>query len=116
MAFGISAERAGLGVQVITPEGKLDLHSASSFEDALGRAIEEGAAEIVADLSRTTFIDSTALGALARGAQRLRTVGGRLLVVCADESITKLFLITGLDRAFSIYASRTAALAVLGVA
>jgi anti-sigma B factor antagonist len=116
MAFGISAERAGLRIRVITPEGKLDVNSASSFEVALDRAIEEGAADIVADLSRTTFIDSTALGALARIAQRVRSAGGRLLVVCADESITKLFLITGLDRTFNIYASRTAALAVLGVA
>jgi anti-sigma B factor antagonist len=78
--------------------------------------IEQGASEVVVDLTDTTFIDSTTLGVLVGGVKRLRPNGGRLSIVCSDRNITKIFEITGLNRVFPIYADRTEALAAAGTA
>jgi anti-sigma B factor antagonist len=64
----------------------------------------------VVDLSDTTFIDSMTLGVLLGAVKRLRPRGGQLRVVCSDPNIRKIFEITLLDRVFSLYATRGAAL------
>ena len=65
---------------------------------------------MIVDFSDTTFIDSTTLGVLVGGVKRLRTNDGQLSLVCSDRNITKIFEITGLDRVFTIYATRDEAL------
>jgi len=40
----------------------------------------------------------------------VRPQNGTLDIVCADENITRIFEITGLDRIFGIYATRDDAL------
>jgi anti-sigma B factor antagonist len=70
---------------------------------------------VIVDFTSTTFIDSTTLGVLVGGVKRLRTNDGQLSLVCSDRNITKIFEITGLDRVFSIYASRDEAVSNLGI-
>jgi anti-sigma B factor antagonist len=65
---------------------------------------------VIVDLSGVTFIDSTALGVLVSGAKRVRPRNGNLDIVCTDENIIRIFEITGLDRIFGIFASRSEAL------
>jgi anti-sigma B factor antagonist len=107
----ISTEEAGPGAAVIALAGEVDLHTCPEFKEELLRVIGDGATTVVVDLTATTFIDSTALGVLLRGVERLRAEGGRLGVVCVDPSMKKIFEVTGLDRVFSIYRSREEALA-----
>ena len=52
--------------------------------------IESGKKQIVVDLSKATFIDSTTLGVLVGGVKRLRPAGGSLALVCTDDNITKI--------------------------
>ena len=75
--------------------------------------IGQGAKDVVVDFSDTTFIDSTTLGVLVGGVKRLRTNDGQLSLVCSDRNITKIFEITGLDRVFTIYATRDEAVSKL---
>jgi anti-sigma B factor antagonist len=108
----MATERAGSDAYVIALSGELDLYSCPEFKDELLRVIAEGARHVVIDLAATTFIDSTALGVLLRGVQRLRqTSDGALSVACSDPNIRKVFEVTGLDRVFSVYPSREEALA-----
>ena len=76
--------------------------------------IDQGGRDVIVDLSSTTFIDSTTLGVLVGGVKRLRTNEGQLSLVCSDRNITKIFEITGLDRVFTIYETRDAAVGALG--
>jgi anti-sigma B factor antagonist len=69
---------------------------------------------VIVDFSDTTFIDSTTLGVLVGGVKRLRSNDGQLSLVCNDRNITKIFEITGLDRVFTIYATRDEALNAAG--
>ena len=69
---------------------------------------------MVVDFTETTFIDSTTLGVLVGGVKRLRPVEGRLSLVCSDRNITKIFEITGLNKVFPIYETRSEALEGVG--
>src|SRR5437867_8415667 len=110
MNFDIKTEQLGDSSYVISLSGEVDLYTAPEFKQELLDAIGKGAKEVVVDFSNTTFIDSTTLGVLVGGVKRLRTNDGQLSLVCSDRNITKIFEITGLDRVFTIYPTRDAAL------
>src|SRR5215217_4517461 len=95
---------------VISLSGELDLYTCPEFKEELLRVIGDGIRLVVVDLTETTFIDSTALGVLIRGVERLKTRDGRLVVACSDPNIVKIFEVTGLDRVFSVHRSRDEAL------
>jgi anti-sigma B factor antagonist len=107
----IATEDAGQGAAVIALTGEVDLYTCPEFKEELLRVIGDGATLVVVDLTTTTFIDSTALGVLIRGVQRLRVKDGHLRVVCVEPNMRKIFEVTGLDRVFSIHPSRAEALA-----
>jgi anti-sigma B factor antagonist len=109
--LAISTKEAGPAAAVISLAGEVDLYTCPEFKAELLRVISDGATLVAVDLTETTFIDSTALGVLLRGVERLRQKGGRLTVVCVDPNMTKIFEVTGLNRVFSIYGTREEALA-----
>src|SRR6266568_3822027 len=107
MNFDIKTEQLADDVYVISLAGEVDLYTAPEFKQQLLEVIAQGGKDVIVDFSDTTFIDSTTLGVLVGGVKRLRTNDGRQLsLVCSDRNITKIFEITGLDRVFTIYATR----------
>ena len=110
MRLGLESEEAREGVYVVTPAGELDLYTCPEFKQELLRVISNGARHVVVDLSLTTFVDSTALGVLLRGVERLHAADGHLSVVCPDENILRVFQVTGLHRVLEIHGSRADAL------
>jgi anti-sigma B factor antagonist len=114
--FDIKTERLDDNSYLIALTGEVDLYTAPEFKQQLLDVIGQGAKDVVVDFSDTTFIDSTTLGVLVGGVKRLRMNEGQLSLVCSDRNITKIFEITGLDRVFTIYASRDAAMAGIGPA
>jgi anti-sigma B factor antagonist len=107
--FNVETMRIGGDTVLLALEGQVDLHTAPELRDQLVSAIEDGAVNVVVDLSDTTFIDSMTLGVLLGAVKRLRPRGGQLRVVCSDPNIRKIFEITLLDRVFALYSSREAA-------
>src|ERR671939_918951 len=114
MNFDIKTEQLGDDAFVISLAGEVDLYTAPEFKQQLLEVIGQGAKEVVVDFSDTTFIDSTTLGVLVGGVKRLRSNEGQLSLVCSDRNITKIFEITGLDRVFTIYPTRSEALSSVG--
>jgi anti-sigma B factor antagonist len=114
MNFDVKTDRIDDSTYVISLSGEVDLYTAPEFKQQLLDVIGEGGQDVVVDFSDTTFIDSTTLGVLVGGVKRLRAQDGRLLLVCSDRNITKIFEITGLDRVFTIYPTRDEALAKTG--
>ena len=110
MNFHIDDESIDAETHVIELGGEVDLYTAPEFKERLVQVIEDGKKQLVVDLSKATFIDSTTLGVLVGGVKRLRPAGGSLALVCTDENITKIFEITGRDRVFPIHGSRDEAL------
>jgi anti-sigma B factor antagonist len=108
--FRVGYETPADGVGVVVLGGEVDIYSAPEFKQVLVNGIEGGANRVIVDLTDVDFIDSTALGVLVSGAKRVRPNNGNLDIVCTDESIVRIFEITGLDRIFGIYSSRSEAL------
>ena len=109
MNFHIQDEAVDDSTHVIELGGEVDLYTAPEFKERMVELIESGKKQIVVDLSKATFIDSTTLGVLVGGVKRLRPNGGQVTLVCSDRNITKIFEITGLDRVFTIHPTRDAA-------
>jgi anti-sigma B factor antagonist len=104
--FDIKTEQLRDDAWVISLAGEVDLYTAPEFKQQLLDVISKGGKQIIVDFTNTTFIDSTTLGVLVGGVKRLREQNGQLSLVCSDRNITKIFEITGLDRVFTIYATR----------
>ena len=114
MNFDVTTEKLSDAQYVIALSGEVDLYTAPEFKQQLLEVIDESGRDVIVDLSSSTFIDSTTLGVLVGGVKRLRTNEGQLSLVCNDRNITKIFEITGLDRVFTIYETREAAVDALG--
>ena len=105
MEFEISTVDLGGGLAIVAVGGEVDLHTAPALKTALAEAIDRGSRNVLVDLSRATFIDSTTLGVLMGAVKRLRPAGGELAIACSDPNVRKVFAITLLDRIFEIFAS-----------
>lgn len=98
------------GTCVLSIAGELDLHTAPQFEEELLRALGNEPVAMVVDLTECEFLDSTALGILVRMREHFGSSPTGVSLVAADHHVRKLFEITGLDSAFPIHPSRSAAL------
>jgi anti-sigma B factor antagonist len=101
--------RTVAGHRVLEVSGEIDVYTAPQLRERLIALVEDGARQVVVDLSRVEFLDSTGLGVLVGALKRLRGVNGDLALVCAQERLLKIFRITGLDRVFTIRDSVDAA-------
>jgi anti-sigma B factor antagonist len=96
-------ERTRDGLRV---SGELDLHATPDLREEMIRLVEEGHRDVVVDLTETTFLDSTALGALAGRYRELRARGGSLAVICSNENVRYTLEIAGVDHALRVCRSR----------
>jgi anti-sigma B factor antagonist len=87
---------------VISVDGELDLATAPRLKWMLIDSLQAGQSQIVVDLSRATFMDSTALGVLV-GVNRSLDAGARLAIVCAQSSVLRIFELSGMDGVFAIF-------------
>jgi len=108
--FRVELLRPAADVAVVQASGELDIHTNRAFKRCLVGAVQEGVARVVVDLTGVTFIDSSALGALVGGARRSAELRNELMIVCPPGSVARVLEITGLNRAFAIYARREEAL------
>jgi anti-sigma B factor antagonist len=104
-------ERRIDGVPVVGVEGEIDVATAPQLGDRLRVLESDGTATVVVDLSRVSFLDSTALGVLVASFKRLREGGGELRIVAQEPRILRVFEITDLDRVLAIYPTPEAAAA-----
>jgi anti-sigma B factor antagonist len=98
-----SIERTSDGVRV---SGELDLHAAPALRTEMIRLIAEGQRDIVVDLTGTTFLDSTALGALAGRFRELRSCGGSLAVITDNENVLYTLEVAGVAQALRVCRTR----------
>jgi anti-sigma B factor antagonist len=97
-------------VTIIDVTGEVDLYTAPRLEEALARGSAGTPPLIVVNLSKTTYMDSTALRVLTAALKRVREREGALTLVSTQPKIAKLFTITGLDQVFPICATEPEAI------
>jgi len=90
---------------VIHADGELDVFTAPRLREAIDVGMAQGHMQMIVDLLKVAFIDSTALGMLVGSLRRARAEQGDLRLVMDDPHVEKMFRITGFDTMFSIYRS-----------
>jgi anti-sigma B factor antagonist len=109
-AFGIIQSQPDERTSVVALEGELDLGRAPSLKWALVDSVDAGYKQLIVDLTRARFMDSTALSVLV-GINRSLDVGARLAIVCVNTNVLKIFELSGMDGAFAIFPTLDQALA-----
>jgi anti-sigma B factor antagonist len=108
----VSVEHA-MGTAVVSAQGELDAFTATALADAFAEAAAEGDDRLVIDLSRVSFMDSTALGLVVRVVNEIGDRGGEVRLVLPQRSARRIFEITTLDRVLPVEESRAQALQAL---
>lgn len=85
--------------------------AAAGVDRGVDLALRLGHTHFVVDLGERHAADAELLSVLHRSARRVRDVGGRFAVVCADSRLHRLFDLTMLSQSFSVYATPEDALA-----
>lgn len=111
MSLSISSRLVDKLTHIIDLEGEVDIYTSPLLREALLDAIETGAKQIVLNLRRIDYFDSTGLGILVGGVKRLREMGGMLRLCEPQPRVTKLLRATDLDTVIDIYGSEQEALA-----
>ena len=109
MDLGIEVDENRRPFVVVAVRGEVDIATAPKLREKLVELASQGAQKVVVDLEGVEFLDSTGLGVLIGGMKRLRGLDGDLTLVCTQPRILKVFEITGLNRAFSIFETVDAA-------
>ncbi len=113
----MTGESFALEVETLTPElrllavsGELDLFAAPELKQTIAGALEGDTRDLIVDLTRTAFIDSSGLAALILALKRARSRGGHMVVVDGGGSVARTFRVAGVDQILTIVDSREAAL------
>jgi len=93
------------GFTVLSPRGDVDVTTAARLKEAMTEVLVAGDLDVMVDLGRVEFIDSTGLGALVGGRRRALALNGSFALICAEQHLLKVFRLTGLDKVLTISGS-----------
>ena len=113
MDIKINVREAEGETYVVDLNGEIDVYTSPKVKDAIGDLIDKGHYNLVINLEKVRYIDSTGLGVLIGGLKRVREHGGTVNLVCTNPQIKKIFDITGLVKIFGIYDDEDAAMKAL---
>jgi anti-sigma B factor antagonist len=91
------------GIEIVDVEGEIDVYTAPRLRELLIELVNNGYYQLVVNMEKVEFLDSTGLGVLVGGLKRVRAHDGSLDLVCTQERILKIFRITGLTKVFGIH-------------
>jgi anti-sigma B factor antagonist len=97
-------------VAIISLRGEIDVYTAPRLRQALIDLVEGGSKDIVVDMDKVDFLDSTGLGVLVGGLKRVKSNDGEMKLVVTQDRIMKIFDITGLAKVFPMFGSLDEAL------
>jgi anti-sigma B factor antagonist len=91
------------GIEVVDVGGEIDIYTAPRLRELLIDLASKGSYQLVVNMEKVEFLDSTGLGVLVGGLKRVRAHDGSLDLVCTQERILEIFRITGLTQVFGIH-------------
>jgi anti-sigma B factor antagonist len=99
------------GHTIIEVGGEIDVYTAPKLRDKITELVGNGNYNLVIDMEKVDFLDSTGLGVLVGGLKKVRAHDGSMRLICNQERLLKIFRITGLAKVFAIHGSQADALA-----
>src|SRR6266516_6613282 len=98
-------------LNVLPLEGEIDLHVSPNVTASIQMMIEKKPKQLIVDLARVTYIDSSGLAALIEGMQNVQEYGGKFALASLQEPVRTIFEVARLNQVFRIFPNVKAALA-----
>jgi anti-sigma B factor antagonist len=98
------------GRVVVAVGGEIDVYTAPKLRDKLTELVTDGKYNLIVDMEKVDFLDSTGLGVLVGGLKKVRAHDGTMELICSKDRLLKIFRITGLAKVFTIHQSESSAL------
>ncbi|NLJ76050.1 MAG: anti-sigma F factor antagonist [Peptococcaceae bacterium] len=99
----------------VRPNGELDLGVADQLRRTLDETIEKGRAKnLVINLAKVSFVDSSGLGVLLGRYNRISKNGGQVFIVSPQPQVRKVLDLSGLLRIMNEYPNENEALGKIG--
>lgn len=98
--------------RVVALQGRLDAHQGKQVETLLSATVHRGG-QMVVNLSKVHFVDSTGLAVLVKGMKQQREQQGELVLCELQQPVRIIFELTKLDKMFTIYPTERDALQAL---
>jgi anti-sigma B factor antagonist len=99
------------GACVLTVAGELDMAAAPHLSEKLNTLIRSGGGDVVVDLERVSFVDSTGLAVLLNALRRLTRARRRMAVIIGNGAVRRAFEVTRLHWTFDVFDDVESALA-----
>jgi anti-sigma B factor antagonist len=97
-------ERKRDGVVILEMSGKLmGGPDASAFNDILKTILHEGGRNVLIDLARVSWVNSTGLGILISGYSTMKKSGGELKLLHVSDRIESIFMVSKLHTVFTSF-------------
>lgn len=87
--------------QLFRLTGLLDAFSEPTFRKVMTKCVEEGPKNLILDLSKIDFVDSSGLGALVQIFKKAQTDGGTLQIV-SNARVSQTMKMVHLDQFFTL--------------
>jgi anti-sigma B factor antagonist len=91
------------GVAVLSCSGRLNMVTAPGLRDAVRTSVAEGFTRVVVNLTETSFVDSSGLGALVAGLKDTRQAGGDLRIAGPSKQVLTVLTLTNLNKVLRPY-------------
>lgn len=95
---------------VITLPEEIDVTNSPRLREALLAVISRQPAMVVADMTATTFCDSSGMAAIVTAYRQAVAVGAAMRLVISHPAARRVFELSGIDTVISIYPDLPAAL------
>jgi anti-sigma B factor antagonist len=98
-------------ITVLDISGEIDLYNAPEIKDIINKLIEEQKYNVIINLEKVSYIDSSGIGALISSLSNLKKYQGGLKIINVFASVRKVFELTKLTSFFEIFDNEADALA-----
>jgi anti-sigma B factor antagonist len=104
-------KRAKADITILDITGEIDLYNAPEIKDIINKLIEEQKYNVIINLEKVSYIDSSGIGALISSLSNLKKYQGGLKIINVYASVRKVFELTKLTSFFEIFDSEDDAIA-----
>lgn len=103
-----------LDVRIVVFEGELDLYNSHKAKEALQALMDGGAAKLLLNLSRVTYIDSSGIGILLYCHMGAKRLGRQMRIVGMNRKVLRVMELTKLLGVLPVAESERAAVESMG--